>query len=297
MTDPGAGAPCFGAHAFVWTAAWDEAGARRAISGAAGQGLDFVEVPLLRLDEFPLEATRELLSEHGVGATTSLGLPASAHMPFEPDGAIAFLRRAVELTAELGAGVLTGAVYTHLGTLTRKPPEPEEIETCVGALREVARAAADRGIRLGVEAINRYETYLNNTAEQVADMLDRIDEPNVFAHLDTYHMNIEEKGFRPAIERLGDRLGYIHLSESDRGTPGTANVDWDGVFSGLAAVGYRGPLVMESFAAVNEDIIGATCLWREIVPDPDAMIRDGLAFLRGKARDHGLVADGVQPPS
>jgi D-psicose/D-tagatose/L-ribulose 3-epimerase len=121
-------------------------------------------------------------------------------------------------------------------------------------------------------------------------MLDRIGEDNVFAHLDTYHMNIEEKGFRAPIELLGDRLGYIHLSESDRGTPGTGNVRWDDVFGALAAVGYDGPLVMESFVAVNEDIIGATCMWRDIVGDPDRMVGEGLAFLRGRAEAHGLMA-------
>jgi D-psicose/D-tagatose/L-ribulose 3-epimerase len=280
----------FGAHAFVWTPEWDEAGAERAISAAASLGLDFVEIPLLRLDDFPIDATKALLEEHGIGATTSLGLPAALHMPFNPTGAVEFLRRALELTAALGSEALSGALYGHLGTLTREPPKPEELKTCVTALREVAKIAAGHGLRLGIEALNRYETYLCNTAEQLAELLDRIDEDNVFGHLDTYHMNIEEKGFRAPIERLGDRLGYIHLSESDRGTPGTANVHWDDVFPALVDIGYEGPLVMESFVAVNEDIIGATCIWRDIVGDPDKMVGDGLAFLRERAEAHGLIA-------
>jgi D-psicose/D-tagatose/L-ribulose 3-epimerase len=283
----------FGAHAFVWSAEWTPEGAERAIRGAARTGLDFVEIPLLDLDAFPLARTRELLEETGLGVTTSLGLPREAHMPANPDGALRFLKGAVDLTADLGADVLTGGLYTHLGTLTRKPPTPEEIQTCARTLKELARAAAARGIGVGIEAINRYETYLNNTAEQVADLLDRIDEPNVFAHLDTYHMNIEERGFRAPIERLGDRLRYIHLSESDRGTPGLGNVRWDDVFGGLQAIGYSGRLVMEAFVAVNEDIIGATAIWRDLVGDPDALITDGLAFLRGKSREYGLEGTAV----
>ena len=214
-------------------------------------------------------------------------------MPFNPEGAVAFLRRAIELTAALGGDTLTGGLYTHLGTLTRKPPTAEEIETCVRALKEAARIADGHGVQLGIEGINRYETYLNNTAEQVDELLDRIGEPNVFAHLDTYHMNIEERGFRPAIERLGDRLKYVHLSESDRGTPGKGNVHWDDVFAGLQAIGYDGRLAMESFVAVNEDIIGATAIWRDIVGDPDVLIRDGLAFLQGKSREYGLWEAGL----
>ena len=91
-------------------------------------------------------------------------------------------------------------------------------------------------------------------------------------------------------------MQYIHLSESDRGTPGTGNVRWDDVFRGLKAVDYDGRLVMESFAAVNEDIIGATALWRDVVGDPQALISDGLAFLRDKAAEHGLLEGSAGTP-
>jgi D-psicose/D-tagatose/L-ribulose 3-epimerase len=283
----------FGAHAFVWTAQWDPPGAERAVAGAAAQGLDFVEIPLLDLARFPLRETRSLLDRHGVAATTSLGLPADRHMPFNPEGALRYLGRAIELTAELGSDTLTGALYTHLGTLTRRPPTEAEIETCALTLKRAARLAAVHEVSLGIEAINRYETYLNNTAAQVAEMLERIDEPNVFAHLDTYHMNIEEKGFREPIELLGDRLCYVHLSESDRGTPGTGNVHWDEVFAGLRSIGYRGRLAMESFVAVNEAIIGATAVWRNLVEDPEVLVADGLRFLLGKSRDYELVREAA----
>ena len=156
-------------------------------------------------------------------------------------------------------------------------------------LKNVARYAAEKDVSLGVEAINRYETYLINLASQADAMLDRIDEPNMFVHLDTYHMNIEEKGFYDPIVATGPRMQYIHLSESDRGTPGTGNVHWNEVFRGLKALDYDGHLVMESFAAINEDIIGATALWRDVVGDPEALVRDGLAFLRKKAAEHDLL--------
>jgi D-psicose/D-tagatose/L-ribulose 3-epimerase len=110
--------------------------------------------------------------------------------------------------------------------LTGRPPEPEELRAVARVLKSTARRAAEGGVELGIEAVNRYETYLINLASQVSDLLDEIDEPNVFAHLDTYHMNIEEKGFYEPILSLGPRLRYIHLSESDRGTPGTARSSW-----------------------------------------------------------------------
>ena len=155
-------------------------------------------------------------------------------------------------------------------------------------LRNTAAYAGDKGVRLGIEPVNRYETYLINTTEQAIDLLDRIGRDDMFIHLDTYHLNIEEESFGKAIRMAGSRMEYIHLSESHRGTPGTGTVDWDDVFSALADIGFTGALVMESFVSLNEDIARATCMWREIVKDPKKMINDGIAFLGGKAREYKL---------
>jgi D-psicose/D-tagatose/L-ribulose 3-epimerase len=279
----------FGAHAFIWAGEWTPKGAQRAIGGAAEAGLDFVEIPLLRPESMDITATRALLDRYGIGCTCSLGLPKAAHLPSAPEKAQSFLESAVDVAAGLEAPVLCGVLYAHLGTLTGRPPEQEELEDVARVLKNVARYAAERGVSLGVEAVNRYETYLINLAEQADAMLDRVGEPNIFVHLDTYHMNIEEKGFYEPIVATGPRMHYIHLSESDRGTPGTGNVHWDEVFRSLKAIDFDGYLVMESFAAINEDLAGATALWRDVVGDPETLIRDGLSFLRGKAAEHDVL--------
>jgi D-psicose/D-tagatose/L-ribulose 3-epimerase len=281
--------PLFGAHAFIWAGEWTPEGAERVVRGAAEAGLDFVEIPLLHPENMDVSGTKELLDRYGIECTCSLGLPKPAHLPFAPERAEAFLRGAVDVTGALEAPALSGAIYTHLGTLTGKPPAEDELAEVGCVLKNVARYAAEKDVSLGVEAINRYETYLINLASQADAVLERIDEPNVFVHLDTYHMNIEEKGFYDPIVATGPRMQYVHLSESDRGTPGTGNVHWDEVFRGLKAIDYDGRLVMESFAAINEDIIGATALWRDVVGDPEALVRDGLAFLRNKAAEHDLL--------
>src|SRR5687767_13135580 len=267
------GGPAFGAHAFIWAGEWTPEGAERVISGAADAGLDFVEIPLLDPGSIDVEHTRSLLERYGLGCSCSLGLPPEDHLPSNPEGARRFLDLAVETTAALGSPMLTGCLYTHVGTLTGKPPENAEIELVVRILKKAARRAVGYGVELGVEAINRYETYLVNLASQAGGLLDQI----------------EEKGFYEPIVSLGSRLGYIHLSESDRGTPGTANVHWDKVFRGLGEIDYDGALAMESFAAVNEALIGATALWRDVVGDPDALVRDGLAFLRARGKEYGVL--------
>jgi D-psicose/D-tagatose/L-ribulose 3-epimerase len=279
----------FGAHAFIWAGEWTPEGAEKVIGGAAEAGLDFVEIPLLRPESMNVTTTRALLDRYGIGCTCSLGLPKAAHLPSAPEKAELFLESAVDVAAGLEAPVLCGVLYAHLGTLTGRPPEEVELEAVARVLKNVARYAAERGVSLGVEAVNRYETYLINLAEQADAMLDRVGEPNVFLHLDTYHMNIEEKGFYDPIVATGERMRYIHLSESDRGTPGTGNVHWDEVFRGLKAIDYDGYLVMESFAAINEDLAGATALWRDVVGDPETLIRDGLSFLRGKAAEYDVL--------
>jgi D-psicose/D-tagatose/L-ribulose 3-epimerase len=182
--------PQFGAHVFIWSGEWTSEEAERVIIGAADAGLDFVEIPLLHPEG--VFGTRVLLDRYGIDCVCSLGLPKEAHLPSAPKEAEAFLKRAVNVAVALNSPILTGVIYAHIGTLTSKPPTEEELAATARVLKKVARYATERGISLGIEAINRYETYLINLADQARVMVDRVGEPNVFVHLDTYHMNIEE---------------------------------------------------------------------------------------------------------
>jgi len=281
--------PRFGAHAFIWAAEWNPQAAEKVISGAAAAGLDFVEIPLLRPSEFDVGLTKGLLQRYSLACTCSLGLPVEASLPENPEAATRFLAQAFDVAHQVGSPVLSGVTYATLGALSGRAPTEADYEVIAKALKSVARHAATLGMRLGIEPVNRYETYLLNLGSQGVALIERIGEPNVFLHLDTYHMNIEEKGFKNPIVQAGKHLGYIHLSESDRGTPGSGNVHWDEVFGGLEAIGFGGDLVMESFVALNPDIARATCMWRDVVGDPKALVRDGLAFLRGKAKEYRLM--------
>ena len=278
----------FGAHTFIWEGDWDNATAGTIIGQARRAGLDLVEVPLLRPQEFDAERTRSLLQENKLAATFSLGLPKESKLPEHPVEAERFLRGAIEQVAAAGGSVLTGVIYGTLGESPQRPPNDDDYRAIAACLKQVARYAATIGIRLGIEPVNRYETYLVNTAAQAVRLLDMIDEANLFIHLDTYHLNIEERGMREPILAAGKRLGYMHLSESHRGTPGSGTVDWDQVFGALRDIDFDGDLVMESFVKLNPDIARATCMWRDVVGDPQALVRDGLAFLRAKVAEYHL---------
>ncbi len=102
-------------------------------------------------------------------------------------------------------------------------------------------------------------------------------------------MNIEEEGFYNPIVGCAETLGYMHLSESHRGLVGSGTVHWPDVFRGLKDANYRGPLVLESFAAINPDLAAATCLWRPPNQPSEVLAREGLAFLRRGAEAAGLA--------
>jgi D-psicose/D-tagatose/L-ribulose 3-epimerase len=112
---------------------------------------------------------------------------------------------------------------------------------------------------------------------------------NLKVHLDTYHMNIEEKNFHDAVVSAGGLLAHVHASENDRSTPGTGHVDWDGLFRGLAEIAYRGRMVVETFFETVPDIADFSRVWRQLAADPETFCRESLAFLRAKARQHGLA--------
>src|SRR5258708_3094525 len=108
-------------------------------------------------------------------------------------------------------------------------------------------------------------------------------------HFDTCHMNIEEDGFGSALRDAGKYAGYIHMSESHRGLPGEGTVDWDDVFQGLHDIDYQGPLVLEAFAAINPDLIGATCLWPKSPYPPLQLPTNAPEFLKAKAAKYRLA--------
>ena len=136
------------------------------------------------------------------------------------------------------------------------------------------------GKLITIEAINRYETYLINLASQAKEMLGRVDEPNVFVHLDTYHMNIEERDVAAAIERAAGRVHHVQVCANDRGAPGADHLDWLRIVTSLGKSGYSGPLVIESFTADNASIATAASVWRPLAASQDAIAVDGLSFLR-----------------
>ena len=225
--------PKFGALAYTWIGTWNPQSGRYAIEQAATAGLDVIEIPMADSATFDADFVSKELSAHGLEPTVTLGLPERAHMPAYPKEARDFLFAALEKVEAIGSKFLGGVTYAHVGTITGAPPTKQELSVCADVLGEVAQEALRRGVTLAIEPCNRYESYLVNCVEDAVSLIDAVGNANLKIHLDTYHMNIEEHGFFQPTKLAGEKLAYIHASESDRGLVGAGNVDWTEFFRAL----------------------------------------------------------------
>lgn len=279
----------FGVHTSMWTMTWDHDGAERAVAGALDYNMDFIEIALLDPHSVDTDHTRDLLDRNELRAVCSLGLPEPAWASVNPDAAIEHLKIALDTTKAMGAEALSGVTYGGIGERTGKPPTAEELANVAKALDAAAAYAKALGLAFGIEPVNRYENHLINTGWHARDMIERIGADNIFIHLDTYHMNIEEKGVANGILDAREHLRYIHLSESDRGTPGEGCCDWDEIYGTLAAIGFKGGLAMESFINMPPEIAYGLSVWRPVANSHKDVMDKGLPFLRNKAHQYRLI--------
>lgn len=279
----------FGVHTSMWTMTWDRAGCERAVSKAKSYGMDFLEIALLDPPAVDAAHSRSVLEAADMRAICSLGLPQEVWASHNPDGAVDFLCVALDQCAAMGAEALTGVVYGGIGERSGQRPTQAELDNVADALTRAARHARSLGLLFGIEPVNRYETHLLNTGWQAVDMVERIGAENMFVHLDTYHMNIEEKGIAQGIIDAREHLRYIHLSESDRGTPGAGTIAWDEIFTALRAIGFKDGLALESFINMPPEIASGLSVWRPVASGEADVMENGLPFLRNKARQYGLI--------
>jgi len=279
----------FGIHLFLWAEQFDDS-ALPLIKKAKDVGFDGVEIPLMPLETIDIEKTKKELEKNDMQCLGSVGLPLDRDLTSGDEATrrrgIEYLKRCAEVVSELGGDSINGVVYTAWGKITGKSRTKEEWRLSVEALKEVCRHAKDYGITFGLEPVNRFETYFLNTAADAVKLAKDVGEPNVKVHLDTFHMNIEEKNFYQPVKDVGDLLWHIHCCENDRGIPGSGHIDWDGVFRALSEISYDRWLVVESFTPEIEKMASSTAIWRKIAPSADALASEGLKFLKEMAEEY-----------
>lgn len=283
-----------GAHLLIWTSTLNE-DTVKIFHKVKEMGFDGVEIPLINAMEIEfklIEKLRNELEKINLECTCCAGLGKNENL-IDDDESIrergkSYLKRFIDICSDFGTDTLDGVLYGTFEMSKGRGRTQEEWNLAVKLIREMADYAKDKKVTLCLEAINRYETYFLNTAEDGVCLLKDIGRDNVKLHLDTYHMNIEEKDFYTPIVKSKGYLGYMHCCGNDRGIPGTGHVNWDEVFKGLSEIGYDGWLVIESFYGPMKVMPVASSVWRKLADNIDDIPRQGLKFIREKMKEYGL---------
>jgi D-psicose/D-tagatose/L-ribulose 3-epimerase len=275
----------FGVHSLVFSDRWDAENAPIICQAAAEIGFDLIEVLMFDPAKLDREATRKSVREAGLGLRLGVALGPDADISSN-DREIAALGEAtvataLEIAADLDAPAVSGITYAAFNSY-QNPHTPEQVERVAAALARLDRRAEELGVHLGIEPVNRYESYMVNTIDQAANLIEMAGGKNMFIHMDTFHMNIEEPDITATIRRNADRLGYAHVADSHRGALGTGNFDLQGYLRALAGAHYEGDLTFEGFSAkvLGPELIGGVRLWREAWTDSHAAARSALKLLK-----------------
>ena len=256
-------------HTAVWHRSWSD-DVQPFLDRAAQLGFGGAEVSLLG-DEASYAALRRKARELGLVLTATTGLSGHTDIGSEDPYVRAAGRRALETAvrsaATLGAHQLSGVIYGAWGHTNGKRLEARR-GWATEALSDLAPLALDAGVTLGIEAINRYETDLINTAEQAVKLAEDVGAPNVGVLLDSYHMNIEEKDPARAVRSTGSHLVHMHVSGRDRGVPNQLDLQRSGLAEALSDVGFDGVITCEMFVQADQDVSEDLTVWRDIESDP-----------------------------
>ena len=247
-------------------------------------GYDGVEVPIFDLDPAEWSRWGRRLDDLGLERTANTVI-APEHNPVSPDprvreAAYWHMQAVVDCCAAVGSSLLCGPHQVALGVFTGAGPTSEEWERSVDHLRRVAEYAEQAGVMLAEEVVNRFELYHLNTLDQAISFVDEVGHSSCRIHLDTFHAHIEEKHPADAIRRAGDRIAHVHISENDRGVPGTGSVAWDATFEALREIRYDGWLTVEAFGNFLPNLAAATRIWRRLFDGEDQLAQEALSFLR-----------------
>lgn len=252
-------------------------------------GYDGVELPMFNLD-LDYAALGKLMDDLGL-ERTAVTVRNLEDNPISPDAAVR--AKGVELTkktldccAAAGVQTLVGPYHSALGHFSGAGPTKDEWAWGVESMRAVAEHAGSVGVKLGVEALNRFECYFLNAHADAARFAREVDHPACGIMYDTFHSNIEEKDIEGTLEEIKDKLVHIHISENDRSTPGAGNVNWEKNWRGIANIDYDGWLVIEAFGLALPEIAAATCIWRRMFDDEMQLATEGLAFMKSQVAAH-----------
>jgi D-psicose/D-tagatose/L-ribulose 3-epimerase len=279
-----------GIHAFVWTGGSGPQDLEGAMEKSHRLGYGLIEFPRLDPKKFDIAWLARRLREFDLEVAVTMGLPLSGDVSSEDPAVVAegerILETAVATTRDLGGHKLGGILFSSHSKADRMPTRQGR-DNSVAVLTRVAEKAKAAGVTLNLEIVNRFESNLLNTAAQGLAYIRDTGMDNIYLHLDTFHMNIEEADPAQAIKLAGDRLGYFHVGESHRGYLGTGTIDFVPIFDALLDRGYDDFITFESFSSevVDKDLSIICGIWRNTWTDNIALAAHAKAFIEAKRAD------------
>ncbi|GAJ96522.1 sugar phosphate isomerase/epimerase family protein [Rhizobium rhizogenes] len=276
-----------GMHSFVWTSGETQEGLEMALRKTAEHGYRAIEFAYLRPEKFNLDQLAKLAQSLDVEIGVTMGLNFSTDVSSEKAEEVsagkAVLADAVRAVRDIGGNKLGGILYSAHTKYNRQPTK-RGWDNSVAAIAATAEVAKDSGVDLVLELVNRFETNLLNTTAQGLRFIEETGSDHVRLHLDTFHMNMEEANPAAAIRLAGDKIGYFHIGESNRGYLGDGTINFDLIFDALLDVDYQRDIVFESFstAVVDEGLSLACAIWRDTWADSDPLAAHAKRFIELK---------------
>jgi D-psicose/D-tagatose/L-ribulose 3-epimerase len=265
-------------------------------------GMDFVELLVPEPGELDLALARSALREHGLGVVLAARVNLSRDLASDDPAAVvagrAYLGHCIDTAVALGASIVGGPLYGAPLVFAGRAPTPvvevdrlRRVEQVISGLRAAGRRAADAGVRLAVEPLNRFETDFLSTVTQGLDLVRQVDSPAVGLLLDTFHMNMEEPSLPQAILEAAGHIVHFQANENHRGFVGQGHIDWPEVARALARVGYAGPITLEPFRRDEQRLGVGLAQWRAPTSDEDTELAASAAALRATLRFAGVAGD------
>lgn len=254
-------------------------------------GYDAVEIPVEDPSLIDTAIVNKALKDNGLAPIICAAFGPSRDLthddPSYHQTSFDYIQACLDISAALGAEFVAGPMYSAVGKARLVTPEQKKIEwdRAVTNLYKVCQMAEKAGQKIALEALNRFETDLINTTEDLMQLISAINHPAAGVLLDGFHMNIEEPNIEAAILQAGEKLIHVQVSENYRGTPGTGQTRWDDFKSGLEKVNYRGTVTIESFTPEIKELAGAVCIWRPLAESQDKFASEGYNFLKNWAKN------------
>lgn len=247
-------------------------------------GFDGIEISLYAQPDIDPEKMRVQAKANGLELLVSTGVPTHADPssvdPTIRQEAVRYLTECLETTASMGATQLGGLTYSPWMSFPEGANSAEARDRAVETLRRVAPVAERLGVTLCLEPVNRFETYVCNTAAQGCEMLDQIGSTAIALQLDSFHLNIEESNLADAIRASGSHLGHFQVADNDRSVPGAGTIDFVSIGQALDDIDYRGWVALETFPHPGTGVGRDTFTWRPLVEDHRADAEAALSLLR-----------------